>query len=240
MTAAEKCIRIVIIDPSELMVAGLTRVLTQCRTRHFVVVPPEHPYARPDILLYNVEQHHDGSHDVGLHRLLCESSSTIIATYREEPGPGVEPALTCGAHGAVSMRLPASELIEQVTRIHHARLGEVERGPREDACHPEVSRVGLTPRECEVLGLIGTGLTNPEIADRLFISLNTVKTYIRGAYRKIDVERRSQAVVWAMRQGLTPTIGLHGARLRRRRGDVRSSPARRPEATLTRRVAPGA
>ena len=204
MTVPETCVRIAIIDPCELIVAGLTRVLTQCRTRHFQVVPPERPQARPDIVLYNVEQHHDGSHDTGLHRLLHESGSTVIATYRDEPATGVESALTCGAHGSVSMRLPAQELIAQITRIHHARRGEVEREPREDVCHPEVLRAGLTQREREVLGLIGAGMTNQEIADRLFLSLNTIKTYVRAAYQKIDVGHRTQAVVWVMRQGLVP------------------------------------
>lgn len=204
MTIAGTDIRIAIIDPCELIVAGLTRVLTQCRTPHFQVVPLEHPDARPDIVLYNVEQHHDGSHGPGLHRLLGQPRSTVIATYRDEPAPGVEPALTCGAHGAVSMRLPAEELIEQITRIHLGRRAGKERGPRDDACHPEILRVGLTPRELEVLGLIGAGLTNKEIAAQLFLSLNTVKTYVRGAYQKIAVAHRSQAVVWVIRQGLTP------------------------------------
>lgn len=203
MTIADTRIQIAIIDPCELIVAGLTQVLTRCRTRHFQVVPPGHPDARPDIVLYNVEQHHDGYHDIGLHRLLRQSRSTIIATYRDEPAAGVEQALTCGAHGAVSMRLPAKELIEQITRIHHRRQGEEERRPREEACHPEFLAAGLTPREREVLGLIGAGLKNQEIADQLFLSLNTVKTYVRSAYRKIAVDHRSQAVVWVMRQGLT-------------------------------------
>ena len=208
MDVAETCLRIAIIDPQELIVAGLTRVLTRCRTNHFRVVPPEHPHARPDIVLYNVEQHHDGSHDAGLHRLLSQSRSTIIATYRGEPAPGVQPALVCGAHGAVSMRLSAAELIEQITRIHHGRRRDDEGEPREDACHPEVRRAELTPRELDVLGLIGAGLTNQEIADQLFLTLNTVKTYVRGAYRKIGTDRRSQAVAWVMRQGLAPPSPL--------------------------------
>lgn len=60
---------------------------------------------------------------------------------------------------------------------------------------------GLSSREAEVIALIASGLTNHEIADRAYVSLNTVKTYIRSAYRKIGVERRPQAILWAMENG---------------------------------------
>jgi DNA-binding CsgD family transcriptional regulator len=56
----------------------------------------------------------------------------------------------------------------------------------------------LSMRERQVLTLLGTGLTNAEIADQLFVSMNTVKTYLRSAYRKIGVARRSQAVLWVL------------------------------------------
>jgi len=60
----------------------------------------------------------------------------------------------------------------------------------------------LTEREEQVLALIAEGLTNQEIADRVFISINSVKTYIRSAYRKIGVTSRSQAVAWGLRHGM--------------------------------------
>jgi DNA-binding CsgD family transcriptional regulator len=63
---------------------------------------------------------------------------------------------------------------------------------------------GLTPREQEVLALT-QGLTNQEIADHAFISINSVKTYVRAAYRKIGVTRRSQAVSWGLRAGFAHT-----------------------------------
>ncbi len=53
-------------------------------------------------------------------------------------------------------------------------------------------------------GLITQGLSNQEIADRSYLSINSVKTYIRTAYRKIGVTRRSQAVVWGMKHGFEP------------------------------------
>ena len=54
----------------------------------------------------------------------------------------------------------------------------------------------LSEREGQVLRLVGAGQTNEEIARELFVSINTVKTYLRTAYRKIGVSRRSQAVLW--------------------------------------------
>jgi DNA-binding CsgD family transcriptional regulator len=56
----------------------------------------------------------------------------------------------------------------------------------------------LSRRERQVLVLLGAGLSNSEIAERLFVSLHTVKTYLRTSYRKIGVARRSQAVLWVM------------------------------------------
>ena len=67
-----------------------------------------------------------------------------------------------------------------------------------------IAGVKLTDRELSILELVGSGVPNQDIADRLFLSVNTVKTYIRTAYRKIGVTRRAQAVRWAVHHGLTP------------------------------------
>ena len=63
------------------------------------------------------------------------------------------------------------------------------------------SDAGLSAREAEVLALITQGYSNREIAERSYLSINSVKTYIRAAYRKIGVTRRSQAVVWGLTHG---------------------------------------
>lgn len=65
-----------------------------------------------------------------------------------------------------------------------------------------VSLDDLSLREIEVLTLITRGLSNQEISNEMHLSANTVKTYIRGAYRKIGAERRSQAIVWSAQRGL--------------------------------------
>jgi len=62
--------------------------------------------------------------------------------------------------------------------------------------------LGISPREYEVLQLMADGLSNQEIANRLFISLNTVKTHISNLYLKLDVQRRTQAIQKAKERGL--------------------------------------
>ncbi|MGA8257827.1 MAG: LuxR C-terminal-related transcriptional regulator [Nocardioides sp.] len=64
---------------------------------------------------------------------------------------------------------------------------------------------GLTLRESQVLAFITEGLTNLEIAEATYLSINSVKTYIRTAYRKIGVNRRAQAVAWGMTHGYAPS-----------------------------------
>ncbi|MFN2186013.1 MAG: LuxR C-terminal-related transcriptional regulator, partial [Anaerolineae bacterium] len=63
----------------------------------------------------------------------------------------------------------------------------------------------LSERELEVLGLIAEGLTNPEIASRLFVSLNTVKAHARNIYGKLGVHNRTQAVTRARALGILPS-----------------------------------
>ena len=61
----------------------------------------------------------------------------------------------------------------------------------------------LTDREAEILALITQGKSNAEVAATTFLSPNTVKSYIRTIYRKIDVTSRTQAVLWGVRHGFT-------------------------------------
>jgi NarL family two-component system response regulator LiaR len=63
---------------------------------------------------------------------------------------------------------------------------------------------GLTPREIEILGLIASGLSNREIAARLFVSENTVKTHSSRLFDKLGAKRRTQAVQFGKAAGLIP------------------------------------
>ena len=67
-----------------------------------------------------------------------------------------------------------------------------------------LTATGLSPRELEVLELMAQGLSNTEIADKLFVSLNTVKTHGSKIFEKLDVKRRTQAVETAKRMRIIP------------------------------------
>lgn len=67
-----------------------------------------------------------------------------------------------------------------------------------------VAAFGLSKREIEVLELMASGLSNGEIAERLFVSLNTIKTHTSKVFEKMEVSRRTQAVELAKRKGIIP------------------------------------
>jgi two-component system, NarL family, response regulator LiaR len=67
-----------------------------------------------------------------------------------------------------------------------------------------LKRTGVTKREYEVLGLIAEGLSNQEIADRLFVSTSTVKTHTSNLFLKLEASRRTQAIQKAKELGLLP------------------------------------
>jgi NarL family two-component system response regulator LiaR len=68
----------------------------------------------------------------------------------------------------------------------------------------QIKRLGISKREYEVLELIASGLSNQEIADKLFVSLNTVKSHSSNLFLKLDVKRRTQAIQKAKDLRLLP------------------------------------
>jgi len=64
--------------------------------------------------------------------------------------------------------------------------------------------LGITPRELEILGLIANGMSNREIAEKLFVSENTVKTHSSRVFDKLGAKRRTQAVQFGKEFGLLP------------------------------------
>jgi PAS domain S-box-containing protein len=78
----------------------------------------------------------------------------------------------------------------------------------------------LTPKERQVLGLVSQGLDDAEIAEKLFLSRNTIRNHVARIYAKIDVHRRSEAIVWARERGIV------GPDVERRKPNKPSKPER--------------
>jgi DNA-binding NarL/FixJ family response regulator len=103
-------------------------------------------------------------------------------------------ARAAGASGFVSKDWGAPDVVKAVRMVG---LGMDVFAPS-----PESDQTPLSEREREVIALIATGSTNREIAERLFLSPHTVKEYVSGIYRKLDVRNRAEAVKRAQRLGL--------------------------------------
>ena len=93
-------------------------------------------------------------------------------------------------------RLRHGHAAETRLTLHEAPVGGVRSAAIED--------YDLSPREVDIICRVAAGLSNREVAADLFLGINTIKTYIRTAYRKMGVTSRSQAVMWAVRHGLGP------------------------------------
>lgn len=79
-------------------------------------------------------------------------------------------------------------------RLTRVKVIIPESGPEFAVDGEELKKLGITKREYEVLGLIAQGLSNQEIADRLFVSMSTVKTHTSNLFLKLNASRRTQAL----------------------------------------------
>lgn len=200
-------LRAALMDDYAVVTAGLRAMLAPYADRVEVVELDSQVEVKSDIdvLLY------DGfsrERVVGPVRDVVHSTPAPVVLYTWHLGPDmVAEALESGIAGCVSKAMAAEELVAALERVCRGEV-VVSPDPGADAVPaagdwPGRSH-GLTARESEVMALIAQGLTNPEIAERAYLSVNSVKTHIRSAYRKIGVERRSQAVLWAAKNGFLP------------------------------------
>ncbi len=162
------------------------------------------------------------------------SGKVVIFTWNLQPNL-ISLALDKGVRGYLSKALSAEHLVDALVQIAAgevlvcdspdtaprpatdadrnvppSELAEDDAAEQDDAVSEGSgewpgSEFGLTARESEVVALITQGLSNAEIATRSYLSINSVKSYIRAAYRKMGVESRSQAVLWGVQHGMLPT-----------------------------------
>jgi NarL family two-component system response regulator LiaR len=202
-------IRLAIVNDYEIVVHGVAAVLAPYGERVEVVeLDSRLPVVSDvDVLLYDTFGQAQGD-SVDLEQLVTGGDAkVVIFTWNVQPEL-VDRALSRGAAGYLSKSISAEDLVEGIEAVHAGRtvtLGVDTNGDAVDSlgAWPGVDH-GLSSREAEVIALITQGLSNQEIADRCYLSINSVKTYVRTAYRKMEVTRRSQAVLWGISHGFAP------------------------------------
>ena len=191
-----------------VVVAGVNAVLSSYGDR--VKVVETHTVtsgdSRVDVALYDTFAAPVGKH-ARLSALLEDPTIGAVAVYSFTTDHRlVDDSLAIGAHGFLAKSLSAVELVDGIEQIASGRRVTM-LGPGGEAMAGDnwpAKETGLSPREAEMMSLIVQGLSNNEIAAASYLSINTVKSYIREAYRKAGVTTRSQAVAWGIRHGLTP------------------------------------
>jgi DNA-binding NarL/FixJ family response regulator len=161
---------------------------------------------RPDVVLMDLRMPRcDGVE--ATRRLRERGSSTqvvVLTTYADDRS--VVEALRAGARGFLTKDAGAEQIQSAIAAVvrGEAAIDPAVQHHVVDAVtrRPELPD-GLTPREAEVLTLVARGLSNGEIAAKLFVSEATVKSHINHLFAKAGVRDRAQAVAYAFRHGLT-------------------------------------
>lgn len=212
MTEGIKTIEIVVADDHPVVRSGLRRVLEGQDDFDVVGEAGDVQEAvrkvtafKPDLLLLDMMMPGGPSVDsIPEIHSKCEGTRVLVLTMISDLAY-VRTALRAGADGFILKEAPTDSLLGAVREVatggtyvdpaigaRLAREPEVE-GPPD----------GLSRREAEILGLVALGLTNQEIADKLFISVRTVEAHRTHIQQKMDFGSRAELVRYALDHGLT-------------------------------------
>jgi DNA-binding NarL/FixJ family response regulator len=202
-------ITVALVDDYDVVVRGVANMFDQYSDRVMIAeLDSNEPVVEAvDIAMYDSFAQPESDHDE-IAALVANRRARRVVVYTWNFHPElVRGAQQQGVHGYLSKTLPARELVAALEAIH---AGEtvISSAPARRRSHVGLDwpgrREGLSDRESEILALITQGKSNAEVATLTYLSPNTVKSYIRTIYRKIDVSSRSQAVLWGVRHGFTP------------------------------------
>lgn len=198
-------IRVAIVNDYEVVVRGLHAMIRTHPAIEVVELDADvDPVKRVDIALVDTFAGERRAGD-DLRRVIERPNVRRVVVYTWDLHPDlISEAREAGVAGYLSKAISAPDLTGALVRINDGAelFAEPSTVEIDVTLGDWPGRAqGLSPREAEVLGLIVQGLSNDEIAARLFLSINSVKSYIRMAYRKAGVSRRSQAIVWGIEHG---------------------------------------
>lgn len=214
----ERPIRVLLVDDQELVRTGLRGILRprfgfevvgELGDGHDIVAAVAD--SAPDVVLMDVRMPRvDGVRATELLRESVDAPPVLVLTTFEDDEI-LAGALRAGASGFLLKGVPAEDLQRAVRAVaggaswlDPAVTGRVLSTYRQgtDPAAPGPAVDILTPRELEVLTLIGAGLSNPEIATELTLGEGTVKTHIGHVFTKLELRDRAAAVVFAFDHGL--------------------------------------
>jgi DNA-binding NarL/FixJ family response regulator len=191
-----------IVSAHDVVSAGLQAIIqAELGSQVFTTAGPVD--GEPDLVLYDVIGLHEGDGS-DLDYWVKDTASTVIAVTRELRPDLAALAFDKGAEAGIPIGVTVEELIEAVQAVMSGSLEDASAVTEATDAPHLGAEAGLSLREADVIRLVALGVSNQEIGERLFVSINSVKTYIRSAYRKIGVVNRGQAVAWALQHGFPP------------------------------------
>ena len=202
-------ITVALVDDYDVVLAGVAKMLDRYRDRVVVVeIDANEPLKDTvDIALYDSFAQPESDHDeIDVLVRNPRAHRVVVYTWNFHPAL-IESARSKGAHGYLSKALPARELVDALEAVHAGQQVVSDPPRRTDgpAGQDWPGRAeGLTDREAEILALITQGKSNAEVSTLTYLSPNTVKSYIRTIYRKINVDSRTKAVLWGIDHDFTP------------------------------------
>jgi DNA-binding NarL/FixJ family response regulator len=206
-------ITVSIVEDNDKLRATLARVLNRAEGFQCVSDYPnaedalkDIPKIKPEVVLMDINL--PGINGVECVRLLKQQIPTLqimmLTVY--EDTENIFNALAAGASGYMLKRTPQAQLLDAIREVHrggspmttHIARKVVQSFQRTEASLAETG--SLSEREQQVLDLLAKGLIYKEIADKLGISYETVHTYIRRIYEKLQVRTRTEAVAKFLRR----------------------------------------
>ena len=163
---------------------------------------------RPDVILMDIKLPHlDGVSATRLIRKELPNTNVLILSSYEDEAHVME-SIQAGANGYLSKMLPAAELVNALkafandgVMIPQQVMGKLLQGLRQMSSG-EGSPVALTKTEIRVLVLLGSGMSNKEIAAKMDCSVKTIKNHLNAIFQKLEVSNRTEAVVKGIEMGL--------------------------------------